>query len=108
MKLKNQFIVISGILAFVATVTLAATYIAQPAKATCSTNTGPYGSGCISGNANPNVCAEGTSQCGSGFGDTVSGLAQDDSGHGVGTGAFGRAPGCGFNSFPLSNAPAHC
>jgi hypothetical protein len=45
----------------------------------------------------PNICAEGTSQCGSGFGATVSGLARDDSGNGVGTGDFGRAPGCGFN-----------
>jgi hypothetical protein len=110
MQVKNQFVVISGILALLATATIAASGVVQPAKADCASNTGPYGRGCISGNANPNICAEGTNQCGSGFGATASGLARDDSGNGVGTGDFGRAPGCGNNRFPVESngAPSHC
>jgi hypothetical protein len=94
MQVKNQFVVISGILALLATATIAAaSYIAQPANAACG-DPGPYGRSCISQEAGPS------------FGPGVSGLAQSNNaagGNGVSDGQYGRSSGCGFNQFPTTN-----
>jgi hypothetical protein len=84
MKAKNQIVVISGILALLATATIgAASSIVQPADAQCPTNQ-PYGRSCVSQEAGP------------AFGGAVSGLAQ-----GNGLQDF-RASGCGANQFAVN------
>jgi hypothetical protein len=106
MRTKNQIVVISGILALLATAATAAasSYIVQPAKAACNTQGGtqPYGSSCVSQEANPNLNGGNTGQ--NGFGGAVSTCTQ---GAGQCSGVTTqpgigqvRASGCGGNDFP--------
>ena len=70
MKTKNQIVVISGLLALLATATIgAASNIVQPADAQCPTNQ-PYGRSCVSQEANPNSNGGNAGQ--NGFGGAVS------------------------------------